>query len=606
MPPTRRLGLQRRILEALTAEGAGEIDPARLAHHAEAAGDTDAVLEFAVAAAARAVSTGAYREAAAQYARALRVGGAALPAGRRAELLEGRSRACYLADDQLEAIDVVREAIASRRERAPRRARRAISTELSSYLFCRGLLGEARGGTGRGGHADRRAGGEQRGGVRRSAPRRWARGSSGDPARRRRARPAGAGDGAPLRRRQDGGHRARRARDDRAPARPRSGPRADAGGDRRGGVDRLHRATGARAQQPRRVRACSLRITRSRRPTSRRRSSSAPRTTRTSGGSTPWRTPRATLSTGAAGPRRPTSPTACCRTHASRRGRTTRRSSCSRSFGPAAAIRGRSAALDEAAAVGVPARRRRRPRRPRRGARPRSPGSSSAPPKSTRRPTAPLAAALERGDADGGHAPPLLAPARGPRGDADSRRTGRACALPRAASGQRPPPSGRARASRTRQRWRCSRRATRSRCAQALETLQELGALPASQLAYAAPARARSARHHARPAEGNARERGRPDAARERGARAGRRRLPQRPDRRAALPLAPHGGSLHLSAPAQARCRARASRPWPPPGSSACSKTGSAGAANTAISPMPIAESRRTFVMVDSRTRGEE
>ena len=77
------------------------------------------------------------------YARALRAGGAALWAGRRAELLEGRSRACYLADDQLEAIEVVREAIASRREEgSPAREARDL-TELSSYLFCRGLLGEA-------------------------------------------------------------------------------------------------------------------------------------------------------------------------------------------------------------------------------------------------------------------------------------------------------------------------------------------------------------------------------------------------------------------------------------------------------------------------------
>ena len=47
-------------------------DPARLAHHADAAGDADAVLRFAPAAAARAASLGAHREAAAQYARALR------------------------------------------------------------------------------------------------------------------------------------------------------------------------------------------------------------------------------------------------------------------------------------------------------------------------------------------------------------------------------------------------------------------------------------------------------------------------------------------------------------------------------------------------------
>ena len=122
-----------------------EIDAARLAHHAEAARDVEAVLEFAPKAAVRACSTGAYREAAAQYARALRVGGTTLPPQRRAELLEGRSRACYLADDQVEAIAVVTEAIAM----PPRAGRTATHeardlTELSSYLVCRGLLGEAR------------------------------------------------------------------------------------------------------------------------------------------------------------------------------------------------------------------------------------------------------------------------------------------------------------------------------------------------------------------------------------------------------------------------------------------------------------------------------
>ena len=193
MPPTRRLGLQRRILAALTADGAGEIDPARLAHHAEAAGDTDAVLEFAVAAAARANSTGAYREAAAQYARALRVGGATLSAGRRGELLEGRSRACYLADDQLEAIEVVREAIASRREEgSPAREARDL-TELSSYLFCRGLLGEAQEALDEATRLVAGAGGEQRGGVRRRTPVDERVGRR-RPRRRRRDRPPGTGD----------------------------------------------------------------------------------------------------------------------------------------------------------------------------------------------------------------------------------------------------------------------------------------------------------------------------------------------------------------------------------------------------------------------------
>ena len=66
------------------------------------------------------------------------------PPQQRAELLEGRSRACYLADDQVEAIAVVTEAIQCRREQgAPADEARDL-TELSSYLVCRGQLGNAR------------------------------------------------------------------------------------------------------------------------------------------------------------------------------------------------------------------------------------------------------------------------------------------------------------------------------------------------------------------------------------------------------------------------------------------------------------------------------
>jgi DNA-binding CsgD family transcriptional regulator len=144
MPPTRRVRMHKRILAALLDASTFEIDPARIAHHAEAAGDIGAVLEHAPAAATRAAASGAYREAAAQYARALRIGGPTLSAGRRAELLEGRSRACYLADDQLEAMDVIREAIDCRRtEQRPTHEARDL-TELCTYLVCRGLLAEAR------------------------------------------------------------------------------------------------------------------------------------------------------------------------------------------------------------------------------------------------------------------------------------------------------------------------------------------------------------------------------------------------------------------------------------------------------------------------------
>ena len=102
----------------------------------------EAVLRFAPAAAEQAARAGSYREAAAQYARALRFAGDLAP-GDRAALLEGRSRACYLADDQTEAIEVIREAIRFRQtEGAPLEEARAL-TELTDYLWCRGYNGEA-------------------------------------------------------------------------------------------------------------------------------------------------------------------------------------------------------------------------------------------------------------------------------------------------------------------------------------------------------------------------------------------------------------------------------------------------------------------------------
>ncbi len=88
---TRRQTLHRRTLQTLRA--APGIDFARLAHHAEAAQDRDAALEFAPRAARQAAAVGARREAQAQYARALRFADA-LPAAARAELLEAFALEC--------------------------------------------------------------------------------------------------------------------------------------------------------------------------------------------------------------------------------------------------------------------------------------------------------------------------------------------------------------------------------------------------------------------------------------------------------------------------------------------------------------------------------
>lgn len=102
--PARRRRLHCSIVDALAA---GSRDAARLAHHAEGAGDADAVLAHAPAAAERAAALGAHREAAAQYARALRFADALAPE-EVARLLERRAYECYLTEQIGEAL-VARE-----------------------------------------------------------------------------------------------------------------------------------------------------------------------------------------------------------------------------------------------------------------------------------------------------------------------------------------------------------------------------------------------------------------------------------------------------------------------------------------------------------------
>jgi hypothetical protein len=113
LPPDRMLALHRAALAALVDRDA---DPARLAHHAEAAGDRDAVLRHAPAAGERAAALGAHREAAAQFARALRQA-ARLPTEQRVELLERRAYECYLTDLTAEAVEARRLALEAYRRR---------------------------------------------------------------------------------------------------------------------------------------------------------------------------------------------------------------------------------------------------------------------------------------------------------------------------------------------------------------------------------------------------------------------------------------------------------------------------------------------------------
>ncbi|HEY7206106.1 MAG TPA: AAA family ATPase [Methylomirabilota bacterium] len=112
--PPRRRALHALALRALAAPPAGAPDLARLAHHAEGAGDAAAVLAHAPAAAARAAALGAHREAAAQYARAVRFAAGA-PAAERARLLEAYADQAMLVDRLDEATRARDEAIALHR-----------------------------------------------------------------------------------------------------------------------------------------------------------------------------------------------------------------------------------------------------------------------------------------------------------------------------------------------------------------------------------------------------------------------------------------------------------------------------------------------------------
>jgi DNA-binding CsgD family transcriptional regulator/tetratricopeptide (TPR) repeat protein len=110
VPPMRLRHLNGRVLAALVHRVAANKDFARLAHHAEESGNRDAVLNYADAAARQAIGLRAHREAAAQYARALRSADA-VPAEDRALLLEAHSYECYLTEQITEAIDSRRAAL---------------------------------------------------------------------------------------------------------------------------------------------------------------------------------------------------------------------------------------------------------------------------------------------------------------------------------------------------------------------------------------------------------------------------------------------------------------------------------------------------------------
>ena len=137
IPPLRSGRIHARILGVLRDRGGD--DDARLAFHAEAAGDGPEVLRYAPAAARRAAALGSHREAAAQFERALRFSGGLDPAAA-AGLYDGLAAELGLLDRWQDAADALEKALDGWREAADPRREGAALRRLSRTMWrlCRG------------------------------------------------------------------------------------------------------------------------------------------------------------------------------------------------------------------------------------------------------------------------------------------------------------------------------------------------------------------------------------------------------------------------------------------------------------------------------------
>ena len=140
LPTSRRIELERRALAALVASGVA--DPARLVHHALAAGDVDAVAEWAPRAARDAAASGAHRQAAAHYRAALDHADRFEPA-ERADLWEEFAIESYTIGASGDAMVAESEAIALRRQLGDQRRLGASLRWLSRFQWFGGRRADA-------------------------------------------------------------------------------------------------------------------------------------------------------------------------------------------------------------------------------------------------------------------------------------------------------------------------------------------------------------------------------------------------------------------------------------------------------------------------------
>jgi DNA-binding CsgD family transcriptional regulator len=140
LPPLRRCALHARMVAALRKRGATSAE--QLVHHAVAAGDAAAVLEFAPAAARAAADGGSHRqalahlEAAAAYADRL-------PPEARARLLDDLGWQLHIAQRFTEAVAVGRRAVALCAGLDRPQLEAELSVRLSRYLLLCGEIAEA-------------------------------------------------------------------------------------------------------------------------------------------------------------------------------------------------------------------------------------------------------------------------------------------------------------------------------------------------------------------------------------------------------------------------------------------------------------------------------
>ena len=137
IPPHRRALIHARVLDALAAAGCD--DDARLAFHAEGAGNGPAVVRHASSAARRAAELASHREAAAQFERALRfAAGADLAVV--AGLYGGLATELGLLDRWQDAADAVERALGLWRQAGDRLREGATLRQLSMTMWrlCRG------------------------------------------------------------------------------------------------------------------------------------------------------------------------------------------------------------------------------------------------------------------------------------------------------------------------------------------------------------------------------------------------------------------------------------------------------------------------------------